>query len=269
MAALEDAGFFCVDNLPVALLPKFLELHVQSVSEVNRFAFVMDLRERRFLSRYKAIFEELETQGYKLEIVFLEASADVLVRRFSETRRYHPLSHPDGKGILESIETEKGQLAELRRVAHRVIDTSSYNVHQLKSAVLDHAEKNLQDGRMQIKILSFGFKYGIPHDADLVVDVRFLPNPYFVWELKTLNGEQEEVKAFLMKREETQEFMRKYIDLLEFLLPLYDKEGKAYLTLAVGCTGGQHRSVTISRAVFDHLRAARKSISLTHRDLKP
>ncbi|MFB0532121.1 MAG: RNase adapter RapZ [Desulfatiglandales bacterium] len=176
--ALEDAGFFCIDNLPVILLPKFLELRAETGSEITKLALVMDLREKEFLRRYHDIFTKLREDGYLFEILFLEASTEILLRRYSQTRRKHPLSRD--RSLPEGIQAEREELKELKEIADHIIDTSNYNVHELKEIILNHVLKELPGKGMKIYILSFGFKYGIPHDADLVLDVRFLPNPYFV-----------------------------------------------------------------------------------------
>lgn len=265
MAAFEDAGFYCVDNMPVALLPKFLELPIESETEIVGFAFVMDLREKGFLGKYDAIFESLKKQGYHFEILFLEAQEDVLVQRYSTTRRQHPLSQ--GKGLLEGIKVEKQQLKDLRAAADKIIDTSSYNVHELKANILELARRSRSLAPMRIQVVSFGFKFGVPHDADLIVDVRFLVNPYFVPELKMLDGEDRKIKDFIFEHAETRVFLKKYLDLLDYLIPMYEKEGKAYLTVAVGCTGGRHRSVTIARTIFDHLRKTTAQVEIIHRDI--
>ncbi|WP_028313140.1 RNase adapter RapZ [Desulfatibacillum aliphaticivorans] len=266
LAALEDAGFFCVDNLPVALLPKFLELQNQTVSEVTRFAFVMDLREKGFVSRFENVFKDLEDQGYAFEIIFLESDEDTLIRRYSETRRQHPLSKD--KGLLEGIRLEKQVLEPLRSIAHRVVDSSNLNVHQLKAMIQEMGAQKNERKSIQISVLSFGFKYGIPRGADLVMDVRFLPNPYFVPELKNLTGLQAPVQEFVLEKPVTQEFLKKFIDLLDFLAPRYQKEGKAYLTVAVGCTGGKHRSVSVAGIVYEHLKGLFSNVSLSHRDIE-
>jgi UPF0042 nucleotide-binding protein len=264
MAALEDAGFYCVDNMPVELLPKFLELPIEQDSEILGVALVMDLREKGFPEKYQAIFNELKQNGYYFEILFLEAEEVVLVQRYSTTRRQHPLSL--GKSLLEGIRTEKHQLKDLRSAADLVINTSKFNVHELKSKILDIAQKSKKLVPMRINVLSFGFKYGIPYDADLIMDVRFLVNPYFIPELKELDGETQEIKAFVLEHPETRTFLTKYLAFLDYLIPLYEKEGKAYLTIALGCTGGRHRSVAIARAVFEHIRAKGKTVGLNHRD---
>ena len=265
LAALEDAGYFCVDNLPVALLPKFLELQVQTVSEVTRFAFVMDLREKGFVSRFESVFNELDAQGFAFEIIFLESDEDTLIRRYSETRRHHPLS--DAKGLLEGIRLEKQILAPLRKIATQVVDSSRLNVHELKALIHELAAQEPQMKSLQISILSFGFKYGIPRGADLVMDVRFLPNPYFVPELKCQTGLEAPVRDFVLDKPETRGFLSRFLDLLDYLVPQYQKEGKAYLTIAIGCTGGKHRSVAVAARVHEHMTGLFRNLSLSHRDI--
>lgn len=265
MAAFEDAGFYCVDNMPVALFPKFLELPLESEPEITGIALVMDLREKGFLSRYASVFEGLRQKGYHFEILFLEADEDILLQRYSATRRQHPLSQD--RGLLAGIRDEKKRLQALRASADTIIDTSGYNVHELKSKILEIAQKSKKLVPMRTSIVSFGFKFGVPHEADLVIDVRFLPNPYFIAELKPLDGENPKIRNFIFKHAETGIFLEKYLDLLDYLIPLYEKEGKAYLTIAVGCTGGRHRSVTIARAVFEHLKKAGKQVEINHRDI--
>jgi UPF0042 nucleotide-binding protein len=265
IAAFEDAGYYCVDNMPVALLPKFLELPIKSSSEIAGLAFVMDLREKSFLSRYSLIFESLKKKGHQFEILFLDADEETLLKRFSQTRRHHPLSQD--KSLLEGIRTEQQQLKSLRIIADKIIDTSHYNVHELKSVIRDIAQKRKNFAPMKINILSFGFKYGTSHNADLIMDVRFLLNPYFVSELKALDGKNENVKNYILNNDEARRFLKKYLDLLDYLIPMYEKEGKAYLTIAVGCTGGRHRSVTIAEAVFEHIKKPGTQIIITHRDI--
>ncbi|UCE53413.1 MAG: RNase adapter RapZ [Desulfobacterales bacterium] len=265
MAVFEDAGFYCVDNMPVALLPKFLELPIESDPEIAGIALVMDLREKGFLSKYTSVFEGLKRHGYHFEILFLEADEQILLQRYSTTRRQHPLSQY--KDLLENIRAEKEQLKDLRSAADKIIDTSDFNVHELKAYLIETVKKSKKFGIMQINILSFGFKYGIPHEADLIVDVRFLANPYFIPALKTLDGESQKIKDFIFTKPETGKFLEKYFDLLDYLIPLYEKEGKSYLTIAVGCTGGRHRSVTIARSIFDHIKNARRHVQIFHRDI--
>lgn len=265
IAAFEDAGFYCVDNMPVELLPKFLELPIKSNSEIAGLAFVMDLREKSFLSRYSSILESLKKKGHQFEILFLDADEETLLKRYSQTRRHHPLSQD--KSLLEGIRTEQEQLKNLKIIADKIINTSHYNVHELKSVISDIAQKSKNFAPMKINILSFGFKYGIPHDADLIMDVRFLLNPYFVPELKALDGKNENVKNYILNNDEARRFFKKYLDLLDYLIPMYEKEGKSYLTIAVGCTGGRHRSVTITEAVFEQIKKPDMQIIITHRDI--
>jgi UPF0042 nucleotide-binding protein len=265
ISAFEDAGFYCVDNMPVALLPKFLELPIKSNSEITGLAFVMDLREKSFLYRYSLVFDSLKKKGYQFKILFLEADEETLLKRYSQTRRHHPLSQD--KSLLEGIRIEQEQLKELKITADKIIDTSRYTVHDLKSVINNIAQQNKNFAPMRINILSFGFKYGTPHDASLIMDVRFLANPYFVPELKDFNGKSREIKNYVLNNNEARRFLKKYLDLLDYLIPLYEKEGKAYLTIAVGCTGGRHRSVTIAEALFDHIKKPGSQIMVTHRDI--
>ena len=265
LAAFEDAGYYCVDNMPVALLPKFLELPIKSSPEIAGLVFVMDLRETNFLSRYSGVFQFLRQKGYDFDVLFLEADDETLLRRFSQTRRHHPLSR--GKSLLDDIRTEREQLKDLRVAAAKVIETSKYNVHEFKAVIRDIARKSQKQAPVRIRILSFGFKYGLPLEADLVVDVRFLANPYFVSELKPLDGETDAVKDYVFKGADTRTFLAKYLDLLDYLLPLYEKEGKSYITIAVGCTGGRHRSVVIAGSLYEHISQSGKQAEILHRDI--
>ncbi len=266
ITALEDAGYYCVDNLPVELLLKFLELPINSDSVITGLAFVMDLRDRAFLSKHADVFDALHEKGYAFELVFLEADDATLLRRFSQTRRPHPVSSNDR--LIDNIKAERVQLAGLRKAANRVIDTSSYNLHQLKSEMTTLVKKNNTGNGLNINIMSFGFKYGIPSGADLVVDVRFLQNPYFVKELKMLSGLDEGVSNYVLNNEIARTFMAKYLSLLDFLIPQYQREGKSYLTIAVGCTGGRHRSVAVSTSISAYFKQGVGSyISITHRDI--
>jgi UPF0042 nucleotide-binding protein len=265
IAAYEDAGFYCVDNMPVALLPKFLEMPIGNVTEISGLAFVMDLREKGFVSTYTSVFESLRQKGYDFEILFLEADENVLLQRYSLTRRHHPLS--EGKSLIDSIRAEKKQLESLKKAAKNVINTSRYNEHKLKSVIFDIEQKTKQMELMTINVQSFGYKYGVPLDADLLIDVRFLINPYFVPELQELDGESARIKKYILGHGETKTFLHKYLSLLDYLIPLYENEGKAYLTIAVGCTGGRHRSVTIARVIFEHIYKKDKRVKIIHRDI--
>ena len=263
--AYEDLGYYCVDNLPVELLPKFLELPLEEKAEISGVAFGMDLREKGFTEKYPSIFEELKQNGYEFKILFLEAQENVLIKRYSQTRRHHPLARD--KDLIDAIRYEKEMLAQLRDQSDKIIDTSTTTVHGLKAAVFDFVGLSSKASGFQINVLSFGFKNGIPLNVDLIVDVRFLANPYFEPELKNLNGESKAVRDFVLTHPETRVFLEKYIDLLDYLIPLYEKEGKAYLTIGIGCTGGQHRSVVIARNVFEHIEKTIKKATLTHRDI--
>jgi len=262
--AFEDAGFFCVDNLPVALLPKFLELPLATTPDIAGFAFVMDLREKGFLTTYRHVFDRLSDNGYPWTLIFLSTDEDVLHRRYSETRRHHPLGH--GARLLDAIRAERRLLEPLLDAAHHRLDTTRYSVHQLKDAIRRLVTDD-RPCRMQISLMSFGFKFGIPPEADLVVDVRFLPNPHFDPALRPMSGEDPAVSDYVFNHPDTRTFFAKYLDLLDYLIPLYQKEGKAYLTVAVGCTGGRHRSVALACAFHDRLTASGYTIGLTHRDI--
>ena len=265
LAAFEDAGFYCVDNMPVVLLPHFLKLPIESESDIAGLAIVMDLREKSYLSGYRKVFDAVKKQGHAITTIYMEADEQVLLQRYSQTRRHHPVA--PGPSLLEGIRTERLLLEDFKKSSDSVIDTSGYNVHELKTIIFSVAQKMTSLSPMRINIMSFGFKFGIPFNADLVIDVRFVANPYFVPELKALDGESQEVVDFVLQNNEARLFLEQYMDLLDYLLPLYEKEGKAYLTLAVGCTGGRHRSVVIARALFDHIHQTGKQVEITHRDI--
>ena len=262
----EDAGFYCVDNMPVALLPIFLEKYAEEVSDIPGFAFVMDLREREFLSTYPTVFAQLASVPFPYEVIFLEADEKTLLQRYSQTRRHHPLCR-GGDSLLEGVRAEKELFETLKKEADQVINTSAYSVHDLKSKIFEIVKKNADIDTFRINVLSFGFKYGIPLHADVVMDVRFLPNPYFVPELKPLDGRDEKVKDFVLDKPETRTFFEKYLDLLDYLIPQYEKEGKAYLTIGVGCTGGRHRSVAVAESLFNHICTPERDVNLSHRDI--
>ena len=265
IAALEDAGYYCVDNMPIALLPSFLTLELETGSDCIGFAFVMDLREQGFLQRYQFVIDGLKKDGHRFEIIFMEADETTLMQRYSQTRRHHPLAR-DGN-LIDGIRAEKDLLENLRKKAHRVIDTSTFNVHELKKTIFGIVRKSVALKPMRIQILSFGYKYGVPVDADLIVDVRFLPNPYFEPELKAQDGRTTEVRDFVFNGPDAGLFLEKYLDLLDYLIPLYEKEGKAYLTIAVGCTGGRHRSVAVAENLIKHINKTGLQAGLAHRDI--
>jgi len=295
--ALEDVGFYCVDNLPILLLPKFIELCEQSDGKISKVAVVEDIRgeasyppgqqtlnpasggtgsgqaaakggEIDFLADSRRILQDLKREGCPIEILFLESSDPILMRRFSETRRQHPLAV--GGSIREGLQLERKRLQAIRDMANQVIDTSQLNVHQLKEKVQQYAQEGRSSGRMTVTLLSFGYSFGIPFETDLLMDVRFLPNPYFVEELKRLKGDHPKVSEYVLQWEETKEFLRRLQDLIRFLLPLYEKEMKTHLTIAVGCTGGRHRSIVIVNRLAEMLRDELVErgvfLSVQHRD---
>jgi UPF0042 nucleotide-binding protein len=265
IGALEDTGFYCVDNMPIDLLPKFLELPLYRDTEIKGLAFVMDIREKGFLNSWQAVFEDLQQKGHHFEILFLEAEETVLLKRFSQTRRHHPLVRD--KSLLEGIREEKKLLEPLKDAASRIIDTSNCNIHDLKSIIFNLAQSTVEVVAMRIKIMSFGFKHGVPHDTDLIMDVRFLANPYFIPKLKKLDGKNEKIQNYILTNQTTHTFLTKFKDLIDFLIPLYEKEGKSYLTIAIGCTGGQHRSVVIAETIFNHLNKPGRPVNINHRDI--
>jgi UPF0042 nucleotide-binding protein len=289
--ALEDIGFYCVDNLPILLLPKFIELCEQSGGKISKVAVVEDIRGtesypadrqalnlagsgqsgeggKDFLEDSRRIIQDLQKEGYPIEILFLESSDPILMRRFSETRRQHPLAV--GGSIGEGIRLERERLQGIRDMANQVIDTSRFNVHQLKEKIQQYAQEGRNSGQMTVTLLSFGYSFGIPYEADLLMDVRFLPNPYFVEELKRLKGDDPQVATYVLQWEETREFLRRVQEFIRFLLPLYERERKTHLTIAVGCTGGRHRSIVIVNRLAEMLREELVErgvfLSVRHRD---
>jgi UPF0042 nucleotide-binding protein len=264
LRALEDLGWFCVDNLPTALIPRFVEL-AASTEELRRSAVVADVREPDFLSRFPAAYRQVkERGGIRATLVFLEADDKVLLRRFSETRRPHPMA--ENAPVADAVRDERDALRPLRKMADRILDTTGFTVHQLRDYVREHWGGG-QDAKPVVSVVSFGFKYGLPAEADLVFDVRFLPNPNFVPRLKRLTGNQLPVVRFMKAQPEYVAFMRRLVGFLGFLVPRYIREGKSYLAIAIGCTGGRHRSVMIANAVRDALAARGWAAKVRHRDL--
>lgn len=263
--AFEDASYYCVDNMPMELLPKFLDLPLKQNPDIKGLAFGMDMRSKDFISAYTPGICALEDMEISPRIIFLEADVDTLLKRFSQTRRQHPVSLE--KSLLENIKFEIESMRPIKQTAHHIISTTGLNVHQLKARILDLIYEGKKVSTMKINVQSFGFKYGIPSDADLVMDVRFLANPYFETELKPLDGESEAVKNFVVSNNETRVFLEKYFDLIDYLVPLYKRENKAYLTFAIGCTGGRHRSVAVARRIFEHLNKKGLNPGLIHRDI--
>lgn len=262
--ALEDLGYFCVDNLLPALLPKFTELMKQAET-ITQAALVIDVRGGRFFDDMSQALRDLRKQGISYEILYLEASTEVLVNRFKETRRRHPLSS-EGR-LLEDILLEKERLEELRGMANKIIDTSAMATSEFKNLINELYGPQDEKGRMKISVLSFGYKYGIPLDADLVIDVRFLPNPFYISEMREQTGCEQGVKDYVLKSSVTAEFLAKYVDLLKYLLPHYLNEGKTHLVIAIGCTGGQHRSVTLANTIGDMLSVSEYKVTVRHRDV--
>lgn len=264
LRVLEDLGHFCVDNIPPALIPQLLEL-LEKGGELPRVALGIDVRTRGFLEGATRVLDSLSASGHHVELIFLESQDNELVRRFSETRRSHPLA--PGGNVLEAIQRERERMAPLRARAGMIIDTTGLNVHDLRRTLVDRIARGEERPRMVTRVLSFGFKYGLPVDADLVFDLRYLPNPHFVPSLKPLTGLDAEVARFVFDAPEARELLDDLTQLLGKLLPRYEREGKAYLTICIGCTGGQHRSVAMAEALGRALGGSGE-IVVEHRDLQ-
>ncbi|EDS78429.1 glmZ(sRNA)-inactivating NTPase [Clostridium novyi A str. 4552] len=264
--SLEDLGYFCVDNLPPTLMGKFAEACYQTDGKIDKIALVIDIRGGEFFDDLFENLKYLKEQNYRYEILFLDASDKVLVKRYKESRRTHPLA-PGGR-LIQGIELERKRLNEVKYKANNIIDTSSMTQMQLREKIWRiYGDDEQIENRLIIDVLSFGFKYGIPVDADLVFDVRFLPNPYYIPELKQFSGDDKEIQDYVLGFKETKEFISKLDDMLEFLIPNYIKEGKIQLVVAIGCTGGRHRSVTIANAIYDMLKEKGHKVSKEHRDI--
>jgi len=263
--ALEDEGFFVVDNLPLALLPKFLDLAEQGVRFTSEVAVVIDVRNRDFLAGFETTLEAVRLAGHVLEIYFLDASDEALTRRYSETRRRHPLGLQGG--VTEGIRQERQLLAGLRGQATAIVDSSRLTPHQLRSKIVRLIRGGENVLPLVVLLQSFGFRYGLPAESDVVMDVRFLPNPHFVPELQPLTGVDSEVSAYVLRQQETHEFLTRFKDLFAFLLPQYQREGKSYLTVSVGCTGGRHRSVAIVEALRSSFSSTGVTLEVVHRDI--
>ena len=267
LRALEDIGYFCVDNLPLRLLPPFLREQARAYLDGRKIALVMDVRTEGFLQNYSRVFRSLKKQGYQLHLIFLEADEAAFIRRFSHTRRQHPLA--DRESISHALQEERRSLGGLRRLAQRIIDSSYYSPHQLRELIQAEYSDLTPRQRLALHLISFSYKNGIPPEADLVLDVRFLPNPFFVEDLKPLTGNDPRVRDYVLDQQETQEFLQHLFDFLDYLLPLFIKEGKTHLTLAIGCTGGQHRSVVIANVLAQHLTQGNLPFTLHHREVTP
>lgn len=264
MAALEDLSFYCVDNLPVQLVPQFLGLCTQASSPIDKIALALDAREKNFLSRFPELVDELRSQGADVEVIFLDCSDEVLERRYRETRRVHPLS-PEGS-VRAGIDRERQLLSEVTSLADLKLNTTALNVHQLKETIFRHVSGATR--RTVVNLVSFGFRYGTPGSVELLFDVRFLPNPYFEEALRPGSGRDQTIVDFVLGTERGSDFFQRLEGFVEYLLPLYDEEGKAYVTIGIGCTGGRHRSVAIAEAMAERLRALGREVSLSHRDVE-
>lgn len=264
---LEDAGFYCVDNLPVSLIEKFVELIATPDSEITKVALGLDVRADQSFEDATRILSQLREKGYEFEILFMDANEQALIKRYKESRRIHPLSE-DGR-LEEGVRRERKIMENIRRNADYVIDTSNLLTRELKEELERIFVENQEYNSLMVTVMSFGFKHGIPADADLVFDVRFLPNPYYIEQLKPLTGNDKPVKDYVMNAKESGVFLDKLTDMIQFLIPNYIKEGKYRLVIAIGCTGGQHRSVTLANELYTRLEEQRRyGIKLYHRDIK-
>jgi UPF0042 nucleotide-binding protein len=266
LKAFEDMGFYCVDNLPLLLLSDFVRF-AQGAEQAARSAIGIDIREKDFPERFPVLSRELRSGGSEIETLFLDAADQTLVRRFSETRRPHPLARGTTT-LIEGIKQERAALTEVKKLADRIIDTTDYTVHDLRQAI----ERNYAEGNagrpMSISIVTFGYKYGVPYDMDLLFDLRFLPNPHFVPDLKERTGEDLRVREYVLAGEDSREFLARLRQFLEYLLPRYRREGKSYLTIGLGCTGGRHRSVAVAITIAELLRESGYEVNLKHRDVR-
>ena len=263
---LEDAGFYCVDNLPISLVEKFVELISMPNSEVSKVVLGLDVRSDQSFKDATRVLETLKQKGYQFEILFMDADDNVLIKRYKETRRVHPLA-PDGR-VEDGIRMERKVLENIRKHADYVIDTTNLLTRELKEELHRIFVENEEYNSLMVTVMSFGFKYGIPADADLVFDVRFLPNPFYIDELKHKTGNDKEVQDYVMNNEESAIFMDKLTDMIQFLIPNYVKEGKYRLVIAIGCTGGKHRSVTLANKLYERMKAeGHYGIKLYHRDV--
>jgi UPF0042 nucleotide-binding protein len=265
LKALEDAGYFCIDNLPPALLPTFVDLCNQQKGEIANVALGIDIRERVFFSDLVGILDRVKKLGHSVQLLFLESREEVLVRRFSESRRPHPLL--PHMPVLEGVRFEAERLAELRQHADRVIDTSDLTVHELRDLLTKQFRQYPEQKKLTISLLTFGYKFGVPYDIDLLFDVRFLKNPYFVPDLKPLPGDDPRVRAFVLSNTDAVALIERLEGLLKFLIPLFEREPRSYLTIAVGCTGGRHRSVAVAGRLQEGLSAMGYDVALKHRDI--
>jgi len=263
--AFEDLGYFCVDNLPLSLISRLVEMSRASGGEIRQLAITIDIRVGESLTGFEDLFSEIKLLSNRSTVVSFDASNEVLARRYSETRRIHPLAHD--QDLLEGIRLERKKLSGIRSMADRVVDTSEFSVHDLRNLICQNFQLSGREDVLNVSLVSFGFKHGFSYNSELVFDVRFLPNPHFEPGLMEKTGNDAEVVAFMLKHPETEEILGKIHDMLEYLLPKYAREGKKYLTISVGCTGGRHRSVMVANELKKRLDQADRKVNLVHRDL--
>jgi len=263
--AFEDLGYFCVDNLPTSLISRLLQMSDAAGGELQELAIVIDVRLGEPLEGFERLFGEIRQSHTNAKIIFVDASTEVLARRYGETRRLHPLAQDTT--LLEGIRAERKKLSSVRTLADLVIDTSEFSVHDLRDFIYQNFQRTDQEEVLNVSLVSFGFKHGIPQNSELVFDVRFLPNPYFIPDLKEQTGNDPSVAKYMLKQPETGEILGKIHDMLEYLLPKYTREGKKYLTISIGCTGGRHRSVLVANELQKRLNKKGRKINLIHRDL--
>ncbi len=263
----EDGGYYCIDNLPANLLPNIIDFFSNKTKKINKIAVAIDLRSGFFFDEIYKSIDKLKGEGINCKILFLEASKNILMKRYSLTRRKHPLV--ENGNISKGIELEIEKMYKLREISDVVIDTTSLNPKELRIAISDRMmSKSEKSKLLQISVVSFGYKYGLPENVDLVMDVRFLPNPFYNKDLKSLNGKNKQVIDFVLSREETKKFLRLFEKMLDFLIPNYIDEGKSYLGIGIGCTGGRHRSVVISEKIYDYLKLKGFLVEISHKDIK-
>ena len=264
--AFEDLGYFCVDNLPLSLTSRLVEMSTASGGEIRQLAIAIDIRVGESLTEFEVLFSEIKLLCSRSNVVFFDASNEALARRYSETRRIHPLAHD--QSLLEGIRSERKKLSGIRSMADRVVDTSELSVHDLRNLIYQDFPLSGREDVLNVSLVSFGFKHGLPYNSELVFDVRFLPNPYFEPDLKEKTGNDAEVVDYMLRYPETAEILGKIDDMLEYLLPKYAREGKKYCTISVGCTGGRHRSVMLVNELKKRLEQAGRKVNLFHRDLR-
>ena len=265
---LEDIGFFCVDNLPMTFIPELLDKLLNIDKNITKIGFGIDIREKDFLNSFTSVLDYLNDKKYRFKVLFLESETEILLRRFTETRRKHPLSSEKDNLLLQNILTEKELLKDIRLKSDKIIDTSKLSANELKDTIKNFClENNSNANSVMINLISFGFKYGIPIDIDMLFDVRFLPNPFYIDVLKVLTGNDKIVQDFVLDNEQAKIFTAKLEDMFDFLLPAFLKEGKTYLSIGIGCTGGKHRSVSVVNKLRQYFENKQISVGIFHRDI--